>query len=188
MIGYKFSFVSWLLSYYCIFYENPDHWYLPDAFPLGVCALNWRHFCVRCIISNDSCNFSPVPVTRICFEIGSSNYDLFWRDETGSGFDVKSLKGHLPETNTGFHSDSENDSQPEAGTGFDPDWSATTCDLKQHYSGVIMSAVASQITSLTIVYSTVYSDADQRNIKAPCHWPLWGEFTGDRWIPPTKSQ
>ena len=31
-----------------------------------------------------------------------------------------------------------------------------------HYSDVIMGAIASQITSFTIVYSTVYSDADQR--------------------------
>ena len=31
-----------------------------------------------------------------------------------------------------------------------------------HYNDVIMGAVASQITSLTIVYSTVYSGADQR--------------------------
>ena len=31
-----------------------------------------------------------------------------------------------------------------------------------HYSDVIMGVVASQITSLTTVYSTVYSDADQR--------------------------
>ena len=31
-----------------------------------------------------------------------------------------------------------------------------------HYGDVIMGAIASQITSLTIVYSTVYSDADQR--------------------------
>ena len=31
-----------------------------------------------------------------------------------------------------------------------------------HYCDVIMGAVASQITSITIVYSTVYSDADQR--------------------------
>ena len=31
-----------------------------------------------------------------------------------------------------------------------------------HYSDVIMGAMASQITSLTIVYSTVYSGADQR--------------------------
>ena len=31
-----------------------------------------------------------------------------------------------------------------------------------HYSDVIMSAVVPQITSLTIVYSTVYSGADQR--------------------------
>ena len=34
--------------------------------------------------------------------------------------------------------------------------------LNSHYSDVIMSMVASQITSLTIVYSTVYSCADQR--------------------------
>ena len=30
-----------------------------------------------------------------------------------------------------------------------------------HYGDVIMGAIASQITSLTIVYATVYSDADQ---------------------------
>ena len=34
--------------------------------------------------------------------------------------------------------------------------------LQYHYCDVIMGAVASQTTSLTIVYSTVYSDADQR--------------------------
>ena len=32
----------------------------------------------------------------------------------------------------------------------------------EHYDDVIMGAMASQITSLTIVYSTVYSGADQR--------------------------
>ena len=31
-----------------------------------------------------------------------------------------------------------------------------------HCGDVVMGAIASQITSLTIVYSTVYSDADQR--------------------------
>ena len=34
--------------------------------------------------------------------------------------------------------------------------------INQHYNDVIMGAIASQITSLTIVYSIVYSDADQR--------------------------
>ena len=28
----------------------------------------------------------------------------------------------------------------------------------------------------------------QGNIKAPRHWPMCGEFTGDRWIPRTKGQ
>ena len=31
-----------------------------------------------------------------------------------------------------------------------------------HYNDVIMGVIASQITSLTVVFSTVYSDADQR--------------------------
>ena len=43
-----------------------------------------------------------------------------------------------------------------------------------------MGAMASQITNLTIVYSTAYSGADQR--KHNCSW--WGEFTVDRWISP----
>ena len=34
--------------------------------------------------------------------------------------------------------------------------------IPMHYSDVIMGTIASQITSLTIVYSIVYSDADQR--------------------------
>ena len=36
------------------------------------------------------------------------------------------------------------------------------CIFPQHYSDVIMSTMASQITSLTIVYSSVYSGSDQR--------------------------
>ena len=35
-------------------------------------------------------------------------------------------------------------------------------DVALYYNAVIMGAMASQITSLTIVYPTVYSDADQR--------------------------
>ena len=47
-----------------------------------------------------------------------------------------------------------------------------------HYGDVVMGAMVSLITRLTIVYSIVYSGADQRNIKAPRHWPLYWEFTG----------
>ena len=58
-----------------------------------------------------------------------------------------------------------------------------------NYSDIIMSAMASQITSITIVYSTVYSGADQRKhqssaslafvwgihcwpVNAPHKWPI----------------
>ena len=58
----------------------------------------------------------------------------------------------------------------------------------RHYNDVIMSAMASQTTGISIVYSVVISGADQRKHQAPRHWPLCGEFTGDRWIPRTKGQ
>ena len=59
----------------------------------------------------------------------------------------------------------------------------------QHYGDVKMGAMASQITSITIVYSAIYSGANQRKkIKAPRDWPLCGKFTSDRWIPRTNGQ
>ena len=58
-----------------------------------------------------------------------------------------------------------------------------------HYSDAIMSSMASQITNLTIVYSTFYSGADQRKHQSPASLAsLWGDSTGCRWIPRTKGQ
>ena len=45
-------------------------------------------------------------------------------------------------------------------------WKILAADIRKHYGDVIMGAIASQITSLTIVYSTVYSDADQRKLQS----------------------
>ena len=43
-----------------------------------------------------------------------------------------------------------------------------------------MGAMESQITSLTILYSTFYAGADEKSTKAPRHWTLCGEFvTGE---------
>ena len=51
--------------------------------------------------------------------------------------------------------------------------------LIQHYNEVIMGAIASQITSLTIVYSIVYSDADQRNHQSTASLAfVWGIHRG----------
>ena len=51
-----------------------------------------------------------------------------------------------------------------------------------HYNDVIMSAMASLITSVSIACLTVCSGGDQRKHQTPRHWPLCGEFTGDRGI------
>ena len=62
------------------------------------------------------------------------------------------------------------------------DWShvifadASRISLYHHYGDVIMTTIASQVTSLTIVYSTVYSGADQSKHQSP------------RWIPRTNGQ
>ena len=57
-----------------------------------------------------------------------------------------------------------------------------------YYSDVIMGAMASQINDVSMVYSAVYSGVDRKNIKAPRHWPLWGESTGDSWFSLTKGR
>ena len=54
--------------------------------------------------------------------------------------------------------------------------------IEIHYDDVKMGAMASQITSLTIVFSTVYSGADQS--KHQCSVLL----AGPRWIPRTNGQ
>ena len=54
-----------------------------------------------------------------------------------------------------------------------------------YYNYVIMSAMASQITSLTPAFIQAQI---KETIKALRQWLLWGEFTGDRWIPLTKGQ
>ena len=73
-----------------------------------------------------------------------------------------------------------------------------SCDpFSYHYGDVIMGTIASQISSLTIVYSTIYSDADQRKhqssaslafvwgihrapVNSPHKWPVtWKMFPFD---------
>ena len=57
-----------------------------------------------------------------------------------------------------------------------------------HYDDVTMTTMASHITSLTVVYSTVYSDADQRKHQSSASLAfVWGSHR-DRWIPRTKGQ
>ena len=57
-----------------------------------------------------------------------------------------------------------------------------------HYNDVIMTTIASQITSLMVVYSTVYSDPDQRKHQSSASLAfVWG-IHRDRWIPRTKGQ
>ena len=57
----------------------------------------------------------------------------------------------------------------------------------EHYRGVIMGVIASQITILTMVYSTVYSDADQRKdqssaslacVRGIHRWPANSPYKG----------
>ena len=50
-----------------------------------------------------------------------------------------------------------------------------------------MGEIASQISGLTIVYSTVQAQIKE-NIKALRHWPLCGEFASEQWIPRTNGK
>ena len=67
-------------------------------------------------------------------------------------------------------------------------WSTPCGSMMPHYDDVIMTTMAAQITSLTVVYSTVYSDANQREHQSSASLAfVWG-IHRDRWIPRTKGQ
>ena len=51
-----------------------------------------------------------------------------------------------------------------------------------------MGAIASQITNLAIVYSTVYSGWDQRKHQSSASLAFVREIHRDRWIPRTNGQ
>ena len=58
--------------------------------------------------------------------------------------------------------------------------------IELHYDDVIMTMIASQITSLTVVNSFIQTQMKE-NIKAPRHWPLSGEFTGTGEFPAQRA-
>ena len=59
----------------------------------------------------------------------------------------------------------------------------TAASIVQHYGDVVMGAIASPLLTKPFIQTHI-----KENIKAPRHWPLCGEFTGDRWIPRTNGQ
>ena len=56
-----------------------------------------------------------------------------------------------------------------------------------HYSEVVMSEMASQITGVLIAHPTVFSGADQRKCQAPRHWPMWGNSPVTAQFPAQKA-
>ena len=63
-----------------------------------------------------------------------------------------------------------------------------TKKVDSHYSDVIMSTMASQITSLIVVYSTVYSGLDQRKHQSSASLAFVRGIHRGRWIPCTNGQ
>ena len=57
----------------------------------------------------------------------------------------------------------------------------TKCSETPHYTDVIMGAIASQIIPASRLFTQPFIQTQKNeNINAPRHWPLCGEFTGDR--------
>ena len=69
-----------------------------------------------------------------------------------------------------------------------------------HKTAIFQTVVSHQDQNITLFNSLIKLRAEKyqnsallwrvvsESIKALCHWPLWGESTGDRWIPFTKGQ
>ena len=51
-----------------------------------------------------------------------------------------------------------------------------------------MSAMMSQIPASRVFAKLFVQVQIKENLKDPRHWHLWGESTGDQWIPLTNGQ
>ena len=60
--------------------------------------------------------------------------------------------------------------------------------LIDHHNDAVMDAIASQNTSLTIVYSTVYLGTDQTKHQNSASLAIVRGIHRDRWIPRTNGQ
>ena len=104
------------------------------------------------------------PVTRKCFHLMTVSWSsvnlLRWRDNGRDG--VSNHQPHNCLLNRLFRRRSKETSKLRLANGNVSIWWRYHGVLSIYYGDVIMGAMASQITSLTIVCSTVYSDADQR--------------------------
>ena len=67
-------------------------------------------------------------------------------------------------------------------------WNPLAGKARFHYFDIIITTVASQITSLAVVYSVVYSDADERKHQSSASLAFVQGIHRDRWIPCTKGQ
>ena len=68
-----------------------------------------------------------------------------------------------------------------------PCWSDTSTRASNHYNDVIMSAMVSQITGVSIACSIVGSSEDQRKHKTPRHRPLWSPVNSQHKWPVTRK-
>ena len=84
--------------------------------------------------------------------------------------------------------------------GFSFPWSRMPCHMLTHYDRLMQQGISSNdIDSESLrwcqnawdsvsnrqpndCFLTFIQTQIKESIKAPCHWPLCGEFTGDRWI------
>ena len=60
---------------------------------------------------------------------------------------------------------------------------ANTLTMASQWVGWRLKSPASRLFTQPFIRAQI-----KENIKAPRHWPLCGEFTGDRWIPRTNGQ
>ena len=64
----------------------------------------------------------------------------------------------------------------------DWDWVVPTITVISEWARWSLKSPASRLFTEPFIQAQI-----KENIKVPRRWPLWGEFTGDRWIPRTKA-
>ena len=162
-------------------------WYNWFKWWLGTCSVSSQYPKQCCLIHNVNWKFNEISIK---IQLNNSHFRIYmWVGWLWLHDDVIKLKlfPHYWPFVRGIHRSPAHEGTKTSEYIFIFDHVLTLIRHK-HYGDVIMTTMASQIISLTVVYSIVYSGADQRKHQSSASLAfVWG-IHRDRWIPRTKGQ
>ena len=137
-----------------------------------------KNYNMKCGRHNDGILWEPFPSTLDTLALAAKRSSVSFHQNLVHGFIPTTCIRHIGPVLYYLKSH-------ESLTSVNPKRVELRCN---HFSNVIMARRHLKSPASRLFTQPFIETQIKENIKAPRHWPLWGEFTDDHWIPRIKGQ